>query len=572
MGGKSTTSTSGVSIPPSVLAQYNSVNAQAQQTAQTPFQTYGGQFVAPVNSQQQTGITNTNAAAEEAQPYYGAATSTLGSAQSGVNPINAAATGLAGASAEQVNAQPLTGSDINQYLSPYLGDVLGTTNALANQNNSVAQSGALGTAISSGAFGGDRTGIAAANLNQQNQLAEQATDANILNTGYNTALSTAQQQQGVNLSAGQANRAALGSAGSELASIGSTQYGEGANTASELGALGSGAQAAGLAGAQAQIAAGTVQQQTAQAQDTAEYNQFLQQQSYPFQVDQFLAGIAEGTGALSGSTTTTTQPGGFFSDKRLEHDIKKIGETFDGQTIYSYKMHGDSRTHIGLIAQSVEKKHPDAVGLAAGFKTVDYGKATDAAAEKGKFASGGVAGRAHYDGGGYAGPYGDMRSILATQENMYQPNQARNRNIPMQQGQSHQLAVASGSPTPGPSGSSKVQQSIGLGKDGYQAYNHFATPTAPNLAPTNAQISSDPSMTALQNPQMAAGPVSPVSAPAPGVGGAGAADAGATSAPSAGLAGGAATDAAASAAPAAASIAAPAAADAAGGGAGGRAG
>ena len=430
IGGKSSQSTSAVNIPPSVLSQYNSVNARATQTANTPFQTYdqtatpvsgtgytsadAGNFVAGIDPTQSAGIAGTNTAATEAQPYYGAATSALGSAQSGVNPVNAAATGLAGASAEQVNAQPLTGQDINQYLSPYLGDVLGTTNALANQNNSIAQSGALGTAISSGAFGGDRTGIAAANLNQQNQLAEQATDANILNTGYNTALGTAQQQQGVNLSAGQANRAALGSAGSELASIGSTAYGEGANTASELGALGTGAQTAGLAGAQAQIGAGTLQQQTQQAENTAEYNQFLQQQSFPYQVDQFLANIAEGTGALSGSTTTTTQPGGFFSDKRLKHDIKKIGKLFDGQEIYSYKMHGDPRTHIGLIAQKVEKKHPEAVGLARGYKIVDYGKATEEAANRSHFAGGGLARRAYAYGGSP-----DLADILTAHEAMY---------------------------------------------------------------------------------------------------------------------------------------------------------
>ena len=175
------------------------------------------------------------------------------------------------------------------------------------------QSGALGSAIQSGAFGGDRTGIAAANLEQQQNLANANIYSGIANQGYMNAQGVAQQQQGVNLSAGQANRAALASAGNELASIGSTAYGEGANTASELAALGSGAQNAGLTGAQAQIGAGTLQQQTQQAQDTALYNQFLQQQSYPFQVDQFLANIAEGTGALSGSTTTTTQPGGFFS-------------------------------------------------------------------------------------------------------------------------------------------------------------------------------------------------------------------------------------------------------------------
>lgn len=639
-----------MSIPPAVLAQYQSLVSSANQTAQKPFQQYtgtgtpvsgtgytssdAGNFVAGINPTQTAGIAGTNTAATEAQPYYGAATSTLGGAQAGVNPINAAATGLAGASAEQVNAQPLTGQQINSYLSPYLGDVLGSTEALTAQQNEQAQSGALGTAISSGAFGGDRTGIAAANLQQQEQLAGANTYANIANTGYMNAQSVAQQQQGVNLSAQQANRAALGSAGSELAGIGSTAYGEGANTASELGALGSGAQAAGLSGAQAQIGAGTLQQQTQQAEDTAQYNQFLQQQSFPYQVGSWLAGISEGTGALSGSTTTTTQPGGFFSDRRLKHDIKKIGKTYDGQTIYSYKMHGDARTHIGLMAQDVEKKHPESVGLAGGYKFVDYGAATEKAANRGHFYEGGTvtpmrtglavggtpyspgvidtgipmsrgrAGSGVFTGGlgasapaasagpgnaggligmatgaqpqyarggfadgGYSGPYGDLSSILATQENMYQPNQTKNRNIPAQSAQSHQLAVASGSPTPPPSGASNVQTAIGLGKDayslgskGYNAYqNSELTPVqmSPNAVTLpDAGASSPVAAPSADASGLAGAEVAPATAPA------------AATAPTAGLAAAPAADAAASAAvpaaaDAAASIAAPAAADAA---------
>src|SRR6202012_2065810 len=191
--------------------------------------------------------------------------------------------------------------------------------------------------------------------------------------------STAQGQQQIGLAGA-----------NQLASIGSTAYGEGANTASELAGLGSGAQSAGIAGSQAQIAAGTVQQQTQQAQDTAQYNQYLQQQSYPFQVEQFLANIAEGTGSLSGSTTTTQQPGGFFSDERLKEDMEPIGETYDGQPIYRYRMKGDDREQIGLSAQKVEKKHPEAVGLAGGYRMVDYGKATEEAANRGHFESGGV--------------------------------------------------------------------------------------------------------------------------------------------------------------------------------------
>ena len=432
MGGKTTQSTQGVTIPPAVLAQYQNVNQKANTTAANPFQQYGGQFVAPVNAQQSTGIAAINAAAGQAQPYFGAATGAITGAQAGVNPINQAATGLMGQSAEQVNPTNLDAASIDKYLSPYLNTVLGSTESLINQQNQQAQAGQMGTAIQSGAFGGDRSGIAAANLSQQQELAAGNIYSGIANQGYQSALGTAQQQQGVNLAAGQANRAALANAATGLAGIGQTAYGEGANTATTLAGLGTGAQGAALQGAQAQIGAGTLQQQTQQAQDTAQYNQFLQQQSYPFQVDQFLANIAEGTGALSGSTTTTTQPGGFFSDRRLKHDIKKIGKTYDGQHIYSYKMHGDDRTHIGLIAQDVEKKHPEATGVSGHYKVVDYGKATEDAANRGHFYSGGVVPiRAAYAGGGnpmpqYAGMPSavspmDLSAILQAQQAMYAP-------------------------------------------------------------------------------------------------------------------------------------------------------
>lgn len=463
-------------VPSQVLAAYQSVNDKANATASQPFQNYNGEFVAPINAQQNVGVSNTNAAAEEAQPGYATAQAGLGQAQANTTPVNNAALGLAGASAGAVDPTNLDAASIGKYLSPYLGTVLGTTNALANQNNSIAQTGALGTAINSGAFGGDRAGIAAANLNQQNSLAEQATDANILNTGYNTALSTAQQQQGVGLGAAQANRTALANAGQEIAGIGQTAYGEGANTAAEEGSLASGAQTAGLQGAQAQIGAGTLEQQTAQASDTAQYNQFLQEQSYPFQVDQFLANIAEGTGALSGSTTQTSQPGGFFSDKRLKHDIKKIGKTYDGQEIYSYKMHGDNRTHIGLIAQKVEKKHPEAVGLAGGYKIVDYGRATEDAANRGHFYSGGVVPmrRVAYADGGAPYDYLDM------QRQMYAPIENKQRNIPSQGAQSHQLAVASGSPSAPPSGASNLNSTMGLVNNGQRLYKQFNSPSSPS--------------------------------------------------------------------------------------------
>ena len=427
-GGKGGTSTSTVTIPPEVLARYNSVNANAEKVAQTPFQTYGGQFVAPLNGTQTAGIANTNTAAGQAQPYFGAATNQIQTAQGAYQPYQGAATNLALGAAGPVNAQDL---NIGEYLNPFLGTVLGSTANLLNQNNQQQQAGQLGTAIKSGAFGGDRAGIAAANLEQQQNLANANIYSGIASQGFNTALGAAQQQQGVNLSAGQANRNALLASSQQIGNLGQQGYNVGANTATTLAGLGSGAQSAALQGAQAQLAAGQTEQQTAQAGDTALYNQFLQQQSYPFQTAQFLANIAEGTGSLSGNTTTTnTVQNGIFSDRRLKENIKPIGKTFDGQTIYSYHYKGESRPEIGLIAQEVEKKHPEAVGLAGGYKTVHYGKATDDAADRGHFATGGLVpanDREGYYGGGlaYAGGSGfdpaATAQMMANYQAMYGP-------------------------------------------------------------------------------------------------------------------------------------------------------
>ena len=383
-GGKSQTSTQSVSIPPEVLARYNSVNAQAQTAAAQPFSQYGGEFVAPLSQTQQAGIANTNTAATQAQPYYGAATAlTAGAAQ---------------------NVGPLTQGQIGYYQNPYTQAVVNPTVQALQQQQGQQLAQQQAEAIKSGAAFGERSGLQRAQLQGQQNLALGQAIAPLYQQGYGQAAQLAAGQQGV--------------VASDLAR--QMQAGQ------QLAALGQGAQSAGLQGAQAQLQAGQIPQQTQQALDTALYQQFQQQQGYPFQVAQFLANIAEGTGALSGSTTTTTQPAGFFSDKRLKTDIKKIGETNDGQPIYSYKYKGEKRTQIGLMAQDVEKKHPEAVGLMGGYKTVDYKKATKDAERPAKYAGGGlvpdgfdpssmggavtpeVEGEGFARGGDAIGPYGNV--------------------------------------------------------------------------------------------------------------------------------------------------------------------
>jgi hypothetical protein len=420
MGGKTGTTTqqSSVSIPPEILARYNSVNARAENVANQQFTPYGGQFVAPLTGTQQAGISNINQAQGMATPYYDAAGSAM-------NTGYQMGSGLALASAGQVNPEALTGQNINQYMSPYLDSVVGSTMANLRQQQGEEQSKILGNQITSGAFGGDRGRIAQANLARQQGLATGQTVSGLMNQGYGQALQTAQQQQAQQLAASQANRAALAGAGQSLYSMGQG-YGQG------IAGLGTQSFDTALKGAQAQIGAGTLEQQTQQAQNTADYNQFLQQQGYPFQVAQFLANIAMGTGALSGSSQqgTTTSPQSFFSDRRLKDDIEKIGKTFDGQDIVRYKYKGEPGTRIGLIAQDVEKHHPEAVGLAGGYRTVDYDKATDDAAKRGHFADGGLAGGYSSEGGAVmpemagmgfaAGGAPDINSMMAEILNAHQ--------------------------------------------------------------------------------------------------------------------------------------------------------
>ena len=163
----------------------------------------------------------------------------------------------------------------------------------------------------------------------------------------------------------------------------------------QLGGLGAQAQQTALAGAQAQLGAGTAEQQTEQAGKQALYNQFLQERGYPFQVAQFLANIAMGTGALSGSTTTTNQMAPFFSDEREKTNVQPLGEG-----LYAYDYIDDVRRaeeegrpmppkRVGPMAQDIEERAPGLVGEVAGHKVVGMNSMGGLVSDPGAYASGG---------------------------------------------------------------------------------------------------------------------------------------------------------------------------------------
>lgn len=113
-----------------------------------------------------------------------------------------------------------------------------------------------------------------------------------------------------------------------------------------------------------------------------------QQKALPFEDMSLWASLLFPSASLGGTTTssgTAKAKMGLFSDARLKEDIAEVGKLADGSKVYSYHYKDDPEktTHIGLMAQEVEKKTPEAVGVdrSSGFRVVDYDAATKKAAE-----------------------------------------------------------------------------------------------------------------------------------------------------------------------------------------------
>ena len=62
----------------------------------------------------------------------------------------------------------------------------------------------------------------------------------------------------------------------------------------------------------------------------------------------------------------------YYSDRRLKTDIKPIGK-WKGFTKYFFKYIGNNQPYIGLMADEVKDKRPDAVQEENGYLMVNYG-------------------------------------------------------------------------------------------------------------------------------------------------------------------------------------------------------
>lgn len=156
--------------------------------------------------------------------------------------------------AGDMKPQQFSADAVNQYMSPYTSDVIKATEAQLNQQDAEQQSNLKGNIASAGAWGGDRSAVVQSQLAGQQDLANNSTIANLENSGYTQALNEFNQQQGMTLQEQQAREQA----------------------------------------AEAQLGAGTLQQQLAQ-----------QKIDVPYQQMDWLAQMFGTLGPLSGGTSHT---------------------------------------------------------------------------------------------------------------------------------------------------------------------------------------------------------------------------------------------------------------------------
>lgn len=360
MSGGGTNTVQQSSAPPSSFENaLGSYLPTVQQIGSTPYTPYSGQQVAGFTPQQDQAFTEVqnaqgaqNPYLSSANQYIGASTTPLSSsiptpynaaissgqlpsqalgattAASGPAIGNATAAGQAGITGA---AGSLTPGSVQQWMSPYTSDVVNATQAEFNNQNAQEGSSLAGNAISSGAWGGDRAQVAQGIAAGQEQLAQAPQIASLENTGYQTGLGAAEAASSLGLQgATAAGQLGLSGASAEaqqqqttaqqlLGTVSGQQNLElGANEAnawlnSQAGFgeanLGNEALNTSLTGANALEGVGALGQSQEQANLNVPYEQYIQQQAYPFQTAGWETGELGNLSASAGGTGTTSYPG-----------------------------------------------------------------------------------------------------------------------------------------------------------------------------------------------------------------------------------------------------------------------
>ena len=340
-GGQKQSSKSTYTPDPQAKAFYSDVLTGAK-SALSPYD--------PATEKQVAGLTP-----EQMQAFGG-----IGAMQGQYQPYVDEATGMTRDAGAAIGA-----GDIERYMNPFQDQALNAILQRIGEQDAMQRRQYTANEAAQGGLGGSGYHLGKADLMGEQTDARNATIADMLFRGWNTALGAAQTDKTRGLQAGQ-----------QMAGLGQLNSALGYQDTAQL------------------LGAGNQQQAQRQAELDAASTNALNEQLYPMQQQQWLASIGSGIGPLMGGTTKGTAKAesgkgignvlggaltlaGMASDERVKENAVQIGETFDGQPIYKFNYRGDPRSQIGLMAQDVEQERPGAVRELGGVKHVNYDEALE---------------------------------------------------------------------------------------------------------------------------------------------------------------------------------------------------
>lgn len=245
------TSSSSTTYPQWLTDATTALISKASQAAGTPYQAYTGPRVAGFVPDQTQAFDMTQANVGNYQPAYNQAGTNFGTVSQGFNP-----------------------AAFSQFMNPYTSNVVDTIQQLGDRNlvNNVLPQ-VNSTFTSAGQFGSSRNADFTQRAIQDNQQAISNAQGQALSTGFQNSMSDYQNQLAQQLAAGNADL-----------NLGTAQQG------------------AGLKDTAAVAAVGQQQQGQNQTNLNTAYQDFLNQQNYPYQQANFMSNIIRG---LPTNTTTT---------------------------------------------------------------------------------------------------------------------------------------------------------------------------------------------------------------------------------------------------------------------------
>ena len=301
-------------IPQEFMPYFERLLGRTEEQSLQPYQAYGGSRIAPSSDYADIGTSQGMVRDIAGQGITGLNTAQMNAA---ANASKANALGNYGTGTFSEYgfdpARQFTGAEANQYMSPYMQNVVDYQKAGAVQDFDRLRGSRNARAVQAGAFGGSRQGV-------QEALAEEALTkqlGGIEATGRQSAYEQAASQFGADRAAQfaqqQAQAGELGRV--QTGTEASRQFGAGQGLAAIQASQAAGTQLVGLGekereaqiqNAQLLDTLGRSQQAETQAGLDIGYQDFLRQQGYPMEQTAMMSNVLQGLPVQAAGTTTQT--------------------------------------------------------------------------------------------------------------------------------------------------------------------------------------------------------------------------------------------------------------------------